>query len=128
MDERPHTAAAGLAHLLGQLAKPGTPWLDKVQLFGALGEALAGPGSSPHPEAAANAERLAACLLDGIGEGGGHGMGSGPGSGFTEAASTAFFPSGQAAAPGLERYWSSSHLLHCTLMTPSHRQPLSRAR
>lgn len=68
MDERqPHSLALG--QLLGQLGKPGTPWLDRVQLFGALGEALAGGGSNPHPDVMASAERVVACLLDGTGTG-----------------------------------------------------------
>lgn len=57
-----------MGQLLGQLSKPGTPWLDKVQLFGALGEVLQNAGSGgPCAEVASNSDRVAACLLDGIG-------------------------------------------------------------
>jgi hypothetical protein len=53
---------------VGQISKAGSSWVDKVQLFGALAEALHGSGSSPHPDVAANVDRVAACLLDGIGK------------------------------------------------------------
>ena len=65
-DRQPSSAA--LPQLLLQISKPGTSWVDKVQLYGSLAEGLQGPGSSPTPEVAANIDRVAACLLDGIGE------------------------------------------------------------
>lgn len=60
--------AQSLMQLVAQVSKAGTAWVDKVQLFGLLCELLQGPGCTPHADVAANAERVAACLLDGVGE------------------------------------------------------------
>ena len=64
----PAPVGATMLQLLAGLAKAGVSWSDRVGLLQALAAAMCQSGPSAQADVAANADRLAAVLLDGMGD------------------------------------------------------------